>query len=324
MSSSPTLHPMVAQFVLGALGKVAPEAQLARVSFGARIPHQHANWILKQVVAFTGRRDLGVMAAECAEPGDFELVEVAARIQRTFGEALEALAGLLPMVHDSARMEIKRGPETSRCELSLGSARLHPVGWDFIAATLLIAARRQTGAFFTITRIELPYARSHGEPPLHRLVECPVTYDAPVLAVEFPSAGLALPLARHDPSMQDAWRTIADGLAKGARSELEQRLREALESKLPSGDLSTATLARQLHVSERTLRRKLEAEGLNLRGLLDEVRRERALALLRDERASTDEVAAQLGYTTPQAFHRAFRRWTGVTVRAERTRIRQR
>jgi AraC-like DNA-binding protein len=151
-------------------------------------------------------------------------------------------------------------------------------------------------------------------------------FDAPELSVEFPSVFLAAPLLRADASMGRALREVAQDVllraAQTSRSKLEQDVRERLREALSRGDLSARTIARQLHTSERTLRRRLEAEGLSLRALSDQVRHELAVSLVTNPEASTDEVAAKLSFTTAQAFHRAFRRWTGLTVQAYRARQR--
>jgi AraC-like DNA-binding protein len=97
-------------------------------------------------------------------------------------------------------------------------------------------------------------------------------------------------------------------------------VRVRIRAGLPSGAIDAATLARALHMSERTLRRKLDADGIGLRALVDDVRRELALERLADAKLSTEALAAELGFTTAQAFHRAFRRWTGTTLQAHRAR----
>ncbi len=74
-------------------------------------------------------------------------------------------------------------------------------------------------------------------------------------------------------------------------------------------------------MSPRTLQRRLGDEGTSVHALLDEVRRGRAAALL-DADMAIGEVAYLLGYSEPSAFHRAFRRWTGVTPEAFRARTR--
>jgi AraC-like DNA-binding protein len=75
--------------------------------------------------------------------------------------------------------------------------------------------------------------------------------------------------------------------------------------------LTPSTAARALTVSRGTLSRRLADEGTSFRGILDDVRREFACALVQDRSLSGGDVASFLQYSEPAAFHRAFRRWTG-------------
>jgi AraC-like DNA-binding protein len=71
------------------------------------------------------------------------------------------------------------------------------------------------------------------------------------------------------------------------------------------------TLAAQLHMSGRTLKRKLQQHGVSFQSLLDETRKRDAMALLQNSALSIEEVAARIGYTDRANFTRAFRKWTG-------------
>lgn len=73
-------------------------------------------------------------------------------------------------------------------------------------------------------------------------------------------------------------------------------------------------------MSARTLRRRLAERGSSYRELLDEARRSLALQRVLDADASFDEIAAALGFNDLSAFYRSFRRWTGNTPAAYRTR----
>jgi AraC-like DNA-binding protein len=62
-------------------------------------------------------------------------------------------------------------------------------------------------------------------------------------------------------------------------------------------------------MSERTLRRKLSDEGVQLRALIEQTRRDQACRYLASSNLSVSEIAYRLGFAHPPAFHRAFKRW---------------
>ena len=70
-------------------------------------------------------------------------------------------------------------------------------------------------------------------------------------------------------------------------------------------------IAARLHVSSRSLRRRLIDEGTSFRALIDEVRQAIAEELLTTGRMKLAEVAERLGYAEPAPFITAFRRWRG-------------
>ncbi|MFS4488541.1 helix-turn-helix transcriptional regulator [Dietzia kunjamensis] len=108
----------------------------------------------------------------------------------------------------------------------------------------------------------------------------------------------------------------------------EQQCREVLDARLARvgvagqvrsrlrherGDWpSMAEVAADLHIDERTLRRRLTVEGTSFRRLVDEVRHGRALELL-GQGAAVSEVARELGYSETATFTRSFTRWEGVS-----------
>ena len=77
-------------------------------------------------------------------------------------------------------------------------------------------------------------------------------------------------------------------------------------------------VAKAVHMSPRTLRRKLAVHGSSLSSLLSEERRARAMAMLRATDLSIEELSERLGYGSVQNFTRAVRQWTGATPAAYR------
>lgn len=74
-----------------------------------------------------------------------------------------------------------------------------------------------------------------------------------------------------------------------------------------------ATVAAELKLSERSLRRRLTEEGTSFRELLQDTRKERAQTILSKPGVSLAIAAEQLGYSDTAAFSRAFKEWTGVS-----------
>jgi AraC-like DNA-binding protein len=74
-----------------------------------------------------------------------------------------------------------------------------------------------------------------------------------------------------------------------------------------------ADVAAELGLGARCLQMKLHDEGTTFQRLCDSVRKTLATEALADPRVTVHEVAFLVGFSEPSAFHRAFRRWTGMT-----------
>jgi AraC-like DNA-binding protein len=100
----------------------------------------------------------------------------------------------------------------------------------------------------------------------------------------------------------------------GLAAKVRNRLRETVPADWPDFD----DLASQLRLPEPTLRRKLRLEGLTYRDVKDEIRRGPAMESLLRGRRDVGDISADLGFSEPSAFHRAFRKWTGKSPGAFR------
>ncbi|WP_328409023.1 AraC family transcriptional regulator [Nocardia sp. NBC_00403] len=106
-----------------------------------------------------------------------------------------------------------------------------------------------------------------------------------------------------------------------ARTGIAAEVRELLVPGGADGFAAPAgidTIARNLNMSTRTLRRHLDAAGTSYRALLDEVRRALAEEMLTATPLSVSDVAIRLGYAESSTFIFAFKRWTGATPAAYR------
>ena len=88
------------------------------------------------------------------------------------------------------------------------------------------------------------------------------------------------------------------------------RVRRVIETSHPFPP-KLARVATTLFVSERTLKRRLQAEEASFQHLVDQVRLERAGELLQQTAMNLSQIADALGYADAANFTRAFKRWTG-------------
>jgi AraC-like DNA-binding protein len=142
---------------------------------------------------------------------------------------------------------------------------------------------------------------------------CPVRFDAPALRFVFSEASLAAPIDVASPALDTAWRsrqrTLRDALPEA--TAFARAVQSAILLHLPEGAPADAAAA-SLHLSRRTLQRRLAEHGCTYRLLLDGIREKHAQQLLNDPRLSLEEIAFLLGYAEQSAFNHAYRRWTGT------------
>ena len=123
----------------------------------------------------------------------------------------------------------------------------------------------------------------------------------------------ALPSA--NPSLCKVFRKELDVQLKALMSEqtVIDQVQRILVSMENLSQASLGTMAKQLHVSERTLSRQLSEYGVSFRELLANFKSTRAIRLLAGGKP-VDQVAYYLGFSERAAFDRAFKKWQGVTA----------
>jgi AraC-like DNA-binding protein len=132
-------------------------------------------------------------------------------------------------------------------------------------------------------------------------------------ALDLPRSVMARRMPLAHPELARHFIDHAERRLQLSRDEgIVDRVERAALAELPSGAPSMRAIARSLQLSERQLRRDLEAAGVGFRSLVEDLRRERAATLLGETGASVVDTAFVLGFSEVSAFSRAFKRWFGV------------
>ena len=164
-----------------------------------------------------------------------------------------------------------------------------------------------------VTEVRFEHARPTSPEPFERAFAAPVRFETERTEIVLDASALDRRLPRVPVLIADYIVRQADAIVARmpSTSPTVQDVRRLLARELQGGDPSLPRVARSLSLSERTLRRRLTAEGASFEGLLGEVRREAAEIALDDPRLSVGEIAFLLGFSEPGSFARAFKRWTG-------------
>lgn len=168
----------------------------------------------------------------------------------------------------------------------------------------------------------------NGEPRVYQArMGCPVTFAAAYNEIVVRKTTLDLPLHTADPALSRVLEAHMTHMLQHlpAEQSFVDRARTALGDALQRhGDVSLEQLAQTLHLSERTLRRRLEEHGTSYKTLLDELRRELACHYVARTSESFEDTGTRLGFADISAFYRAFKRWTSTTPAAYRAQVRGR
>jgi AraC-like DNA-binding protein len=252
--------------------------------------------------------------------GDFGILDYVIRNSRTLGESLERLARYTHVNNSIADCVLEVDAERARVlfvqppTVSSAFMRLTATAW---LASCVVIVRQLVGAEFAPVEALLPNPEpgSADRDAYRDLLRCPLRFGAPSAAFVVPRLELARTVENADPALADLIephleRALADA---GASSRAAVPVRRALVAMLGGQEPTLERVAKRLATTPRTLQRRLRDEHTTFQDLLDSVRHELALVHVGKQAASIDEIAWLLGFSNGSAFHRAFKRWTGVT-----------
>lgn len=147
--------------------------------------------------------------------------------------------------------------------------------------------------------------------------DVPVVFGGAYNGIEFEAALLDMAMPLADPGLGRHLITHLEQQLRAVASapdlSFAQRVCAQLEGGLAEGVSQQEEVARRLNISVRTMQRRLREEQTSFQKVLEHVRQRQALQLLAQTGLTVQEVAYMLGYSEPRAFHRSFRRWTGLS-----------
>jgi len=257
---------------------------------------------------------IGLALGTESKTGRFTPMGLAALSTETFGAAVDHMARYKQL---TCPEEILQGKDDEEWGIQfrwlLAEEDEPPILIDCCFAWILSTARVGTGAHLSPLRVELAEPRQHVS-AIGRHFGCPVVCEGRRNALVFRASDAQRPFVTRNAELLAllAPQFEAELKQENAEENFANRVRVAIQQKLTGRRPTINDIADSLHLSSRTLQRRLQVEGSNFQRVLEESRHQLARHYLNNSGLELNEAAYLLGYEDGNSFVRAFRGWEGV------------
>lgn len=288
-----------------------------------RVPSETVGLLWRLAVKWSGNPAIGLAAARVPKPALFDVVGYAMMSSPDLRGLLARVARYFRVISGVVSFTVTANQEGYRARLELLD---DPTGvtWQRYAFALLSLLslvrwimmrdlRPLAVEFITTAQDEVqPYQEAFG---------CPLRLGTSVNALLFSHADVNLPLPTAQPRLASIHeRVVGEYIAQLFHPHTSARVRAAIPEHFADGEPRRGAVARALGMSERTLQRRLEAEGASFRQILDDTRKELAQRYFEHGNVALAHVAYLLGFNDQSSFFRAAKRWFGMTPQQYRLR----
>jgi AraC-like DNA-binding protein len=257
---------------------------------------------------------IGLLLGTETKTERFHPIGLAALSTENFGSAIDQMARYKQLTCPEEVLQERDDEEWSiQFRWLLADEIEPPVLNECCFAWVLSIARHGTGMRLSPLRVEFVQPRAQVK-TMERHFACPVVCGAARNAIVFRAADAQRPFVTRNAELLGM---LAPQFEEELRQEngdenFIERVRVAIQQKLAGRRPNIEDIADALHISSRTLQRRLQEEGASFQRVLEEARHQLARHYLNNSVLELNEAAYLLGYEDSSSFVRAFRTWEGI------------
>ena len=280
-----------------------------------RVPHDNFNLLMQRCVEESDDEAFGLLAGEQMQPQALHGLGFAWLASDTVYDGLKRLARFGKLVSTAA--EISLLEEADLVVLDLGriplSENFHFSSRDYAIGMVKRMCSLALGDFLAPVKVQLERPEPQSAGRWESMLAARVEFESSRSCLAWYRADILEPLVTGDPELarvnDEQTQAYLDSFVV---QSISRGVVDKIVEHLPDGPPNQQQIAQALHVSNRTLQRKLKDEGTSFMDLLQDTRLQLARKYLSHPNRSVVETAYMLGFSEPSTFSRAFKRWTGV------------
>ena len=257
---------------------------------------------------------IGLLLGTETKTERFHPIGLAALSSENFGSAIDQMARYKQLTCPEEILQEKNDEEWSiQFRWLLADEVEPPVLIECCFAWVLSTARVGTGTRISPVRVEFVQPRAHVKTN-ERHFGCPVVCGTPRNAIIFRATDANRPFVTRNAELLGILAPQFDEELKEENGDENfiERVRIAIQQRLTGRRPTIEDIADALHISSRTLQRRLQDDGSSFQRVLEEARHQLARHYLNNSVLELNEAAYLLGYEDGNSFVRAFRTWEGV------------
>lgn len=285
-----------------------------------RLPYKKVDRVRARAVELSGDEAFGLRAAKVYKPSQLGALGYAWHASMTLRRACTRLQRFARLVNDKAVVHVEDIGDSMSVTLEL-NAKSHALRArdDCELAIVTLLCRSICSDDFRLQSVNFQHPAPGDIKPYFEFFGCNLNFDqsANQLLIPIRFADEVLTGASPELALMND-KVVIRHLAMIDKGDIVAKVQAVMLDQLPSGHITDDSVANALHMSVRTMHRKLTDANSSFRSLLVDLRRELAESYILDNSLTLTEISLLLGFSEQSSFSRAFKNWTGSAPSAVR------
>jgi len=280
---------------------------------GSRLPFSIIDRVRAQAAQLSGDEAFGLRVAKVFHPSQLDSLGFAWLASHSLRDGFARLARFARVVNTRATFHLSNNANGLSVEPGIAVDSLNPVVMhDQVMALTMTLCKLNAGDNFTPLRVSMTRPAPRDVAPFEALFGCVPSFDEAANVIQIAAKDADRQHLSANPMIALLHDEMMTKTLQSTEPDFASRVRDIAIRRLTSGEVGIEVVASELNISARSVRRRLEGQGLSFRKILDHARSELAQAYLSTNTMTMSEIAYMLGFSSQSAFSRAYHRWYGV------------